>query len=166
MIWLLRFWKQIAGVLVLALAITFIYRHGYANGMTTERNRWLPQLIAAQKAYNEAEGRRKAIEASSEAVQADLEKHLEQITRDATAALAGSGKRNAGLLRQLTAATRRCDVPPVAGSTASDAGAPAGEGRTDEVGVGLAGITADCRHDAELLGLWQEFWQRESALRR
>lgn len=161
-------WRLIGYAAAILAVLSTLWGYGhtrYNAGRAAEKAIWTPQLIEAQKAQAEAEARAKTIATASEANRADLENHIEQITRESNAALAGSGKRNAGLLRQLATAARRCDVPPVAGSAPANDGAAESEGRADKAGASLAGVTADCRHDADILGLWQEWYRRESALR-
>lgn len=162
---LLRFWQPLVGLIAAGVILWAVDDYGDRREAVADA-RWQERYAEAERRAAAAEGRARAISAASEATRADLEKRIDELTRENEAALRGAAERIAGLLRERARRPSACDVPPVAGSTAPDAGEPESDRRAREAGERIARVGADCRHDAELLRLWREWYERESALRR
>lgn len=157
--WLLAYRRVLAPVAAI-LAAGWYYGHTrYEAGQRAVQALWdADKAVAAQTVIERArqnEQKRLADEAVARKVQDDLQ---DRIT-------AGDA-RNRDLARRLhDYEARRCGgtVPGAAGAAAGTDAAGRESGSDQGIGAAVAAVTEACRHDAERLTGWQEWWRGVSS---
>lgn len=161
-------WRLIgyaAALLAILGALWGYGHHKYELGITDERAKWTPQLVAAQKALAEANAKTLTLEQAQTAITTAAEARYADQIQTLSQRAVGADDRIAGLLRKL-AAPHSCgqQLPEVAGSEPADAGATESDERVAAAGRGIAGVGRDCESDAARLAFWVSWYREQQAL--
>lgn len=161
-------WRLIVYVVALLAILGALWGYGhhkYELGVTDERARWTPQLVAAQQALAAANAKTITIEHAQVSITTAAEaRHAAQIQTLTQRAL-GADSRIAGLLRKL-AAPHSCggQLPAIPGTPGEPDAAASSDQRIDRAAAGIAGVGTRCERDAAALGALQDWIREQQAL--
>lgn len=167
-------WRFVgAGAAVLAV-IGFLwwlrfsaYQDGFAAGKADSQKFYRPIIEEAERRAHEAQGRIRAMETASKALNSEMEKQHAQFQTALAEREHVAQQRIARILRN----PPNCDgdrVPEDGGSPSAPDGSPEKSARDgdafDRAGRDLATITSGCEDDAQRLAQFQQWYRQQAAL--
>lgn len=153
----MRFWKLLAGALVILAAGWFLHHRGYESGFAASEAKWQPLFAAAEKARDVAneKARRKEEDSIQLAQMAEAE-HAKTVA-SLNLRAADAERSNLSLVRQLAARSRCGGLPKASGPTAIPDDATAGGERLAGAAGRFTDLARRCESDARQLAELQEW---------
>lgn len=151
---------------VVLVCMMFVVRHGgYLAGSADRTAYYEPILRQAAEDKIAADQRADAADRRSLEITAKVETDHAEIEQSLTARSVVAESRIADLLRQHAAAAPHCgvQVPAVPSSAAVGTGAAPGDPRDGRLAERVSGVGRQCEHDANELGAWQQWYERQRA---
>jgi len=160
----LKFWKPLAGVLIVGLVLLAAYHWSYERGVEATEGHYKPLILAAALAKARAEERTRTLETASERLTAEQEARHAEALKAIDSRAADYQRRYAHLLRQYNANRNGGQMPAVPGSPSLAPESTGSDERIERASASLSDTARRCERDAERLAGWVSWYRKQAAL--
>jgi hypothetical protein len=149
---LVRFWKPLAGAVLLIGLALWAHHAGYESGHAASEAHWRPLFAQAERARDAANLAARQKEESSIRLTQNAEAEHEKVVASLNLRAADADQRIRAIgLRLAAASARRCEVSAIPGATAVPDAASTGVARADGAGASISDTGRRCELDAATL---------------
>lgn len=163
---LARFWKPLAGALLILAALWWIYHHGFSAGYAKSEASWKPRFEAAERERDAANAKADAREQLARQLSRESDERYARLISDNNTRALDTQRDITRLVRFITARASGRTMPETSGSAGSPDAATSGDPRIDGAAASIGDTGRRCEADAIQLAELQRYVTEQLAVMR
>jgi len=163
---LARFWKPLAGALVIIAALWWVHHHGFSAGYAKSEANWKPRFEAAERERDAANAKADAKEQLARQLSRESDERYARLIADNNARALDTQRDITRIVRLIAARASGGAVPEASGSASRPDAATSGDPRIDGAAASIGDTGRRCEADAIQLAELQRYVTEQLAVMR